>query len=81
MKTNGNKRGLIISDIQVNFGETIIVFKPIDCRGKLKKITVHNSLLVNSFPGQKNLVQVEYKEKKYSMLFTQSSIDNSVEID
>ena len=65
---NAKNHNLIIDIIEVNFAETIVHFKPIKCRRKLRQVSMKNTLLQKQFPNQKNMVQVNYKGKMYSLL-------------
>ena len=66
---NKHKQRLAISVVEVTFAETIVHFKPIKCRRKLKTVSMNNTLLTSLFPNQKNMVQINYLGKMYSMLF------------
>ena len=81
MKFNGKKQRLLVSIVEVNFSETTIHFKPLDCTRKLKEVTMQNDMLVAQFPNQKNMVQVNYKGEMFSMLFSAMKTFNSISID
>ncbi len=66
---NKKKQRLAISVVEVTFAETIVHFEPIKCKRKLKTVSMENTLLTSLFPNQKNMVQVNYLGKMYSMLF------------
>jgi hypothetical protein len=68
LKFNGKNQNLRVDIVESTFAETIIHFKPIKCRRKLKTVSVENSLLQAQFPNQKNMVQINYKGEMYSML-------------
>ena len=65
---NGKNQNLRVDIVESTFAETIIHFKPIKCRRKLKTVSMENSLLQAQFPNQKNMVQINYKGEMYSML-------------
>jgi hypothetical protein len=65
---NAKNQNLTIDIIEVNFAETIVHFKPIKCRRKLKQVSMQNTLLQKQFPNQKNMVQLNYEGKMYSLL-------------
>jgi hypothetical protein len=65
---NGKNQNLRVDIVESTFAETIIHFKPIKCRRKLKTLSMENSLLQAQFPNQKNMVQINYKGEMYSML-------------
>ena len=54
---------------EVTFAESVLHFKPVRYRWKLCKMHMDNNLLIDFFPKQKNLVNLAYKDRKYSMLF------------
>jgi hypothetical protein len=68
LKFNGKNQNLRVDIVESTFAETIIHFKPIKCRRKLKTVSMENSLLQAQFPNQKNMVQINYKGEMYSML-------------
>jgi hypothetical protein len=68
LKLNEKSTKLEIDFIEVNFAETVVHFKPIECRRKLRKVEMTNTLLTAQFPNQKNMVQINYKGQMYSML-------------
>ncbi len=65
---NGKNQNLRVDIVESTFAETIIHFKPIKCRRRLKTVSMENSLLQAQFPNQKNMVQINYKGEMYSML-------------
>jgi len=71
---NRKRQLLEIDIIEVTFAETIIHFKPIKCRRKLKSIAMTNTLLQAQFPNQKNMIQINYQGKMYSMLLGGSKV-------
>lgn len=75
---NNQNKSLSISVIESTFAETIVHFKPIKCRGKLKNIQMTNTLLLAQFPNQKNMLQINYKGEMYSMLFSKNKPINNV---
>lgn len=78
---NGKDQNLQIDIIEVTFAEVIIHFEPIKCRRKLKKVSMQNTLLQKQFPNQKNMVQINYKGKMYSMLLGGNKLFDEVSID
>ncbi len=78
---NGNNQKLRIEIIEVTFAETIIHFYPIKCRRKLKTVSMHNTLLQKQFPNQKNMVQINYKGKMYSMLLGGTKLYDEISIE
>jgi len=78
---NSKEQALEIETIEVTFAETIVHFKPIKCKRKLKIVAMNNTLLQAQFPNQKNMVQVNYKGKMYSMLLGGSKIYEEVKIE
>jgi hypothetical protein len=78
---NRKRQLLEIDVIEVTFAETVIHFKPIKCRRKLKSIRMQNTLLQAQFPNQKNMVQINYKGKMYSMLLGGSKVYEQVAIE
>ena len=78
---NKNQQNLEIDIVEVTFAETIVHFKPIKCRRKLKSVSMQNTLLQAQFPNQKNMVQVNYKGKMYSMLLGNGKVYESVSIE
>jgi hypothetical protein len=77
---NGKNQNLRVDIIESTFAETIIHFKPIKCRKKLKSVSMKNTLLQAQFPNQKNMVQINYKGKMYSMLLGGVKVYDEVEI-
>ncbi len=73
IKFNGKKQRIGVATVEVNFSETIVHLKPIKCRRKLKDIEIGNTLLIDSFPNQSNMVQINFKGKMYSMLFNETN--------
>jgi len=71
---NHKRQLLEIDVVEVTFAETIIHFKPIKCRRKLKSIAMTNTLLQAQFPNQKNMIQINYQGKMYSMLLGGSKV-------
>ncbi|MBT6235569.1 hypothetical protein N9J89_00430 [Bacteroidia bacterium] len=67
---NGKKQALTIDFIESTFAETVVHFKPIKYRRKLKSMEMKNTLLLKAFPNQKNMLQLNYEGKSYSMLFS-----------
>lgn len=78
---NKSKQILEIDFIEVNFAETIVHFTPIKCRKKLKMVSMENTLLLAQFPNQKNMVQINYLGKMYSMLLGGTKVYDEVAID
>ena len=78
---NAKNQNLIIDIIEVNFAETIVHFKPIKCRHKLKQVSMQNTLLQKQFPNQKNMVQVNYKGKTYSLLLGANKLYEEITIE
>lgn len=65
---NAKKQLLSVELIEVTFAETIIHFKPLKYRKKIKSFSMENTLLQKQFPNQKNMVQLNYRGKVSSML-------------
>jgi hypothetical protein len=80
LSLNDKSTKLKIDIIEVNFAETIVHFKPIKCRRKLKSVSMTNTLLQAVFPNQKNMIQINYKGQMYSMLLGGSKIYDLVHI-
>jgi hypothetical protein len=78
---NGKNQELTIDVIEVTFAEIIIHFEPIKCRRKLKRVSMQNGLLQKQFPNQKNMVQINYKGKMYSLLLGGVKLYEEVVID
>ncbi len=70
LKLNGKKQKLEVAFFELNITEITVHFKPIKCRRPLKEMLMKNTLLVDQFPNQKNMVQLNYKGNMYSMLLT-----------
>jgi hypothetical protein len=66
---NKKRKAMKVDVVEVNFAETIVHFKPIKYRRKIKSFAMSNVLLTEMFPGQQNMVQLNYKGKTGSMLF------------
>ena len=77
---NGNNQKLEIDIVEVTFAETIVHFKAIKCRRKLKNVAMNNTLLQTLFPNQKNMVQINYKGNMYSMLLGGSKLFEKISI-
>ncbi|PCJ66849.1 MAG: hypothetical protein COA58_05200 [Bacteroidetes bacterium] len=80
LQLNNKNQALSVSLIEVTFAETIVYFEPINCRKRLKKVGMHNTLLQAQFPNQKNMVQINYKGNMYSMLLGGSKVFEEVEM-
>jgi len=78
---NEKTQSLTIDIVEVTFAEIIIHFKPIKCRRKLKTVSMHNTLLQKQFPNQKNMVQINYYGKMYSMLLGGTKLYDEVKIE
>ena len=65
---NGKRQKLQVAFFELNITEITVHFKPIKCRRPLKELAMTNTLLIKEFPNQKNMVQLNYKGKMYSML-------------
>ena len=72
---------LEIDVVEVTFAEVVVHFKPIKYKRKLKSVTVASTLLQLVFPNQKNMVQINYKGKMYSMLLGGSNTVEEVFLD
>ena len=70
LQFNGKNQVLTVDVIEVNFSETIIHLKPLKCARKLKSVAMENNMLIDKFPNQQNMIQVNYKGKMYSMLLS-----------
>jgi hypothetical protein len=68
LRLNGKKQKLEVAFFELNITEITVHFKPIKCRRPLKTLAMQNTLLLKEFPNQKNMVQLNYKGKMYSML-------------
>ncbi len=68
LQFNGKNQSLKVAIIEVNFSEAIIHFAPLKCSQKLKTVAMQNTLLIDKFPNQQNMIQINYKGKMYSML-------------
>lgn len=68
LRLNGKKQKLEVTFFELNITEITVHFKPIKCRRPLKTLAMQNTLLLKEFPNQKNMVQLNYKGKMYSML-------------
>jgi hypothetical protein len=68
LRLNGKKQKLEVAFFELNITEITVHFKPIKCRRPLKTLVMQNTLLLKEFPNQKNMVQLNYKGKMYSML-------------
>ncbi|MBT8327912.1 MAG: hypothetical protein KJP21_09325 [Bacteroidia bacterium] len=80
LKFNGKNQFLEVSIIEVNFSETIVHFEPLKCKRKLKSIEMENNMLIDKFPNQQNMLQINYKGKMYSMLLSASKNYDKVSI-
>jgi hypothetical protein len=80
LKLNATAKELDVAIVEVNFAETIVHFKPIPWRHKLKSIKMQNSLLLKQFPNQKNMVQINYKGAVYSMLLSTSKLIDEINL-
>jgi hypothetical protein len=80
LRLNNKHKRLHVSYLEVNFNETIVHFKPIKYRCKLKNVLLKNTLLVDQFPGQSNMFQLNYLGKSYSMLFNREKKEEYIEI-
>jgi hypothetical protein len=80
LQINSKGQELEVHLIEVTFAETIVHFTPIKHRNKIKTISMSNSLLQARFPNQKNMVQINYCGKMYSMLLGGSKLFDEVEI-
>ena len=78
---NQQKQLLEVDVVEVTFAEVVIHFKPINYKRKLKSVTVASTLLQMVFPNQKNMVQLNYKGKMYSMLLGGSKTIEEVFLD
>ncbi len=78
---NRKRQLLEIDIIEVTFAETVIHFKPIKYRRKLKSVAMSNTLLQGQFPNQKNMIQINYQGKMYSMLLGGSKVYEEVVIE
>ena len=72
---------LEVAIVEVTFAETIVHFVPIKHRRKVKTVTMNNTLLQAQFPNQKNMVQINYCGKMYSMLLGGNKLYEEVEIE
>jgi hypothetical protein len=75
---NGKKSVMTVATVEVNFAETFIHISPQKHKKKISTITVKNKLLVEQFPNQKNMVQINYEGKKYSMLMNSQKTEDSI---
>ena len=75
---NGKKSAITVATVEVNFAETFIHLSPQKHKKKISTITVKNQLLVEQFPNQKNMVQINYEGKKYSMLMNSQKTEGSI---
>jgi hypothetical protein len=69
---------MTVATVEVNFAETFIHISPQKHKKKISTITVKNKLLVEQFPNQKNMVQINYEGKKYSMLMNSQKTEDSI---
>ncbi|MEY2924519.1 MAG: hypothetical protein RLZZ337_1067 [Bacteroidota bacterium] len=81
LKINGKPIALQIAQLEVNFAETTIHFKPIKKRCNIKSVTMKNTLLTSQFPNQQNMFQLNYKGKMYSLLFSSINTEQSLAVD
>lgn len=70
-----------VNIVEVTFAETIVHFKAIPCRRKLKALAMENTLLLDRFPNQKNMVQVNYYGKMYSLLLSQAATFEKINLE
>ena len=80
LKMNNKKKTLVLESKQVTFFETELNFKAICQRRKVKAIEMTNDLMLEMFPGQKNLVNFYYMDHAKSMLFDQENNNNRIQL-
>ena len=78
MSINGHKSEISIATAEINFAETFIHLNPIKYKKYISSITIKNHLLVEQFPNQKNMIQINYEGKKYSMLMNSQKTEDSI---
>lgn len=80
LQINQLNKALQVDIVEVNFAETVVHFKPIKQRKKMKSIQMTNTLLIAQFPNQKNMVQINYKGTMNSMLFDGVNTNSSLKL-
>lgn len=75
------KHRLFIREIEVNFAETFIHFEALKHKKRRPILQLENTLLIQQFPNQRNMVQVNYMGLKYSMLFSRQKIRDNIVLD
>lgn len=77
---NEKNVALKLDTLMVDYANITLKFKDISVRKKLKTIEMHNDLMFDIFPGQKNLVNYYYKGKAESMLFSFTETFSKIDI-
>ena len=78
MSINSHKSEISIATAEINFAETFINLNTIKYKKYISSITIKNHLLVEEFPNQKNMIQINYEGKKYSMLMNSQKTEDSI---
>ena len=81
LKFNGKNQDLIAAVIEVNFSEITIHFESLKCTRKLKSVEMENNMLIDKFPNQQNMIQINYKGEMYSMLLSATKVYEKVSIE
>lgn len=75
---NGSQKNLTFTGSQVN-GETVWVYYEAGGVGELSSLKIKNTLLLDTYPKQFNVVNVAFKGQQKTMNFTRGREINSVD--
>jgi len=75
MQINGKSISFSLTDKQIDWHHAYLLFESKTVKGKPKRISLKNTLLIDQFPEQKNLVDYQFNESSFSNLFTKEKDD------